>query len=192
MKKEVEAEEMEIIIEQLGRTPRNLLRVEKYCAYGYPEVLTTYPLLVKQGDYGVFPTTYWLSCPKLVNEISKLEAVGQVKKIQSIINNNPQQFAQLKTAYQNYAQARVDLLTEEDLKRLPQENPELWRVISESGVGGIMNEEGIKCLHTHYADFLVNGVNPVGEIVAKLLNEKFNEECKSKCGSEKDEQSGSN
>ncbi len=36
-----------------------------------------------------------------------------------------------------------------------------------------MEFDGIKCLHTHYAHYLVYEDNPVGEIVDELLKDEF-------------------
>jgi hypothetical protein len=173
MKKEYTEKDLEVIKKQIGREPRNLIGVARRCENGYPQVLITYPLLDKGEKLGVFPTTYWLSCPYLVEKISKLEAEGLVKEIQEEVVGNEKKFEELLSTHEDYAEDRIELLTSGDLKRLKNDYPGLWRVISQSGVGGIMEKEGIKCLHTQYADFLVNQKNPVGEIVDELLAKRF-------------------
>lgn len=173
MKTEYNKDDLKVITKQLGRKPRNLVGVAKRCQYGYPQILINYPIYNEQEEIKIFPTTYWLSCPELVKRISQLEAKGLIQEIQKEIVHDSAKFEELLSAYEKYAQNRVDLLQEKDLQKLKYNYPGRWRVISESGVGGIMEKEGIKCLHTQYADFLVNQENPVGKIVDNLLNEDF-------------------
>lgn len=167
-------EDLKVINEQLGRKPRNLEGVAKRCEYGYPQILVTYPIFEKEEEVGIFPTTYWLSCPELVERISKLETEGLIKEIQEEIIHLDK-LEELLSAHEDYAQQRVNLLEEEDLQRLKNNYPGRWQVVSRSGVGGIIKKQGIKCLHTHYADYLLNKKNPVGKVVGELLSERFND-----------------
>ncbi|MGM0471487.1 MAG: DUF501 domain-containing protein [Bacillota bacterium] len=174
-------EELELITQQLGRKPRNVAGIAKYCAEGYPQVVVTYPIFEQQGELKLFPTTYWLSCPKLVAEISVLEAEGLIQELQQEIMSDSVLEAALSTAHQQYAKRRVNLLNEKDKSRLKNQCPKRWQIIAESGVGGIVAKEGIKCLHTHYADYLVNPQNPVGQRVDKLLTADLAAEYQHKC-----------
>ena len=150
-----------IIKKQLGREPDNLLSIAKKCPFSYPAVL-----LVKPYENSiVFPTTYWLSCPYFVKEVSKIEDRGLIEKLTSKLKEDKEFRSTLKKAHQNYAKKRLSYLDEE----LDDLSEGIREVLVNSGVGGIINKEGIKCLHTHLADYLINGLNPVGKIVfAKL------------------------
>src|SRR4051794_41890587 len=64
-----------IVERQLGRAPRAFRRVAARCPYGRPAVAEQRPF----GDDGTpFPTQYWLTCPHLVTQVSRLEAAGGV------------------------------------------------------------------------------------------------------------------
>ncbi|SKA11020.1 DUF501 domain-containing protein [Selenihalanaerobacter shriftii] len=181
MVKEYTEEDLEVIIRQLGREPRGLVKIAKRCKHGYPQILVTYPIYDKEDDIGIFPTTYWLSCPELIDRISELESEGLIKEIQEKIISDKNKFAELLSVYKDYAQKRIDLLTEDDLQNIKDNFPGRWKVISESGVGGIMEKEGIKCLHTQYADYLINQKNPVGRVINQLLTERFTNSCTEEC-----------
>ena len=147
----------EIIKKQIGRKPDNLLKVAKKCPFSYPAVL-----LVKPYENSiVFPTTYWLSCPYLVKEVSKIEDKGLIEDLTKRLKYDEEFRVSLQKAHKYYAKERLEYLEEE-----PENLPEgIKNVLTNSGVGGIIDKEGIKCLHTHLADYLINEFNPVGEIV---------------------------
>lgn len=172
MKIEPTEEDYKVVTQQLEREPRNLVGIAKRCQEGYPQVLITYPVLEENDELKLFPTTYWLSCPRLVEEIFALESEGLIQQVQTEIMTNSNKQSELTVTHKNYAQKRVGLLNDSDLTKLKEEYPGRWQVVSQSGVGGIMEKEGIKCLHTHYADYLVNQHNPVGKIVDELLKNR--------------------
>ncbi|NLJ83846.1 MAG: DUF501 domain-containing protein [Halanaerobiaceae bacterium] len=152
---------------QLGRPADNLLAVAVYCPFQKPAVLLTEPY---SEEKGVFPTIYWLSCPYLVKEIARLEARGYVKSYSLLVKEDRDFRERLRTAHKKYAEKRMALLSGEKVEKLKAGSPAIYRVLKDSGVGGINNLEGIKCLHVHVADYLVNKENPIGEKVWDLLD----------------------
>lgn len=166
-----------IITQQLGRQPRNLVGVAVRCPAGNPRVIVTHPLFYHDGVFPeIFPTLYWLTCPRLVKEISRLEGTGAIEEIQREVFGDPVLRTELGEAHQRYAEQRLALVSDVTLTPLKESYPAQYDVLVHSGVGGIM-DEGIKCLHTHYADYLANGENPVGRLVADRLGEKTDELC---------------
>jgi len=176
-------EDKQILKKQLGRAPRNIVEIPVRCSANFPQLLVTAPILSDKDN--IFPTTFWLSCPELNYRIAKLEDQGFITKITEKIAANPKLKSRLQQAHQDYASYRVDLIDSEPLKKLEEKSAGQYRVIKKSGVGGIMEFSGIKCLHTHYAHYLVDQNNPVGELVDDLLKEKWAalepEQCKEKC-----------
>ena len=64
-----------IVEQQLGRPPRAFRRVAVRCPFGRPAVTEQRPF----DDTGApFPTQFWLTCPHLVAQLSRLEAGGGV------------------------------------------------------------------------------------------------------------------
>jgi uncharacterized protein len=154
-----------IIKRQLGREPDNLGGVARYCPSGKPAVLLTLPYSRQQG---VFPTTYWLSCPYLVKEVSRLEDEGLIKSLTSRLNSDTEFKKALDNAHERYAKKRFSLLSDDYLEELNKESPSILQILRHSGIGGIRNK-GIKCLHAHLADYLVGAQNPVGEAIWQSL-----------------------
>src|SRR5260221_11244537 len=64
------------VTEQLGRAPRGLLAVAHRCPCGLPDVVETAPRL---PDGTPFPTLYYLTCPRAVAAVSRLEAGGAMR-----------------------------------------------------------------------------------------------------------------
>lgn len=159
--------EDKIVELQLNRTIINFLKTAKYCPFNYPAVITVHPFINNIPA----PTIYWLSCPYLNYQVDRLEADSDLisdlgKKIQI-----DQKFRKkMDQAHKKYANYRKELLAEKQLNKARAISEDLYKTLVNSGVGGIREKDGIKCLHTHLADFLVHGFNPVGKIVFSRLN----------------------
>ena len=172
----VAKEDLKIIKKQLGRYPQNIHQIVLRCQmYDNPQVLETLPF---DGKKRVFPTLYWLSCPFLNKKVSQLEDEGMVKHFTNKIKKNEHWAQQLADVHNSYAQKRVLMLTKKDKEKIRAISTDMLKMIKQSGVGGIRDKKGIKCLHAHLADYLVQEVNPVGKKVYRLLQ---NEECAHDC-----------
>ena len=131
---------------QLGRPPRAFRRVAVRCPFGRPAVTEQAPY----DDRGEpFPTTYWLSCPHLVAQVSRLEAAGGVERWTRAAAEDPKLRASLESA--NDEQRRL--------------RPEL-----DLGIGGARDgAQSLKCLHAHVAFALAQPGYELGEgILAEL------------------------
>ena len=136
------------VTELLGRTPKGSFEVLLRSEDGTPMVIGNLPLL---EDGTPMPTRYWLVDKKLNRRIGQLEATGGVRQAEEAVDADV-----LAAAHATYAAERDALI------------PESWmgpRPVG--GVGG--TRRGVKCLHTHYAWFLVGGEDPVGAWVAEQL-----------------------
>ncbi|GAB6099791.1 DUF501 domain-containing protein [Halanaerocella petrolearia] len=181
-------EDMQVLKEQLGREPRNVVKVSKRCSANHPQVIVTAPILEQENDIGIFPTTFWLTCPELNYRISKLEDEGWIQKIQDQLNDKEELAQELEEAHQSYAEYRLNLMPEQKQVDIADKYPNRYRVLKESGVGGILEFAGIKCLHTHYAHYLATENNPIGRLTNNLLKDNFEpldtEDCLIKCEKE--------
>ncbi len=158
----VTLEDKRIIAAQLGRAARGLLRVERRCPYGYPQVILVYPLIEGKP----FPTTFWLTCPFLAEEIAHLEEAGWIKKMETLLREDTRLNARLQRAHRAYIEERMTLLSVEDRRFLADSG--MSASLLEKGIGGIGDFSRIKCLHLHVAHALARE-NPIGEIVLKAL-----------------------
>ena len=120
-------DDREIVERQLGRPPRAFRRVAVRCPFGLPAVTEQAPF----GAQGVpFPTEFWLTCPHVSAQISRVEAAGGVERWSAASATDDELAASLAWAHA-------------EQRRLRPELP--------SGVGGAERTGSIKCLHAHAA-----------------------------------------
>ncbi len=98
-------------------------------------------------DGAPFPTLYWLTCPLLVKRASHLEADGAMKALTERLGRDEELRARLAEA--------IALL---------RERRDSHEVIEESGGPPGGGPDRVKCLHSHLAQELAEGVNPVGAL----------------------------
>lgn len=128
----------------LGRRPQGAFEVVRRGADGTPMVIRNAPLL---DDGTPMPTRYWLVDPELRRLVGTLESSGGVRLSDAEVDADV-----LVAAHRAYA-------AERDAALPPgYEGPRPY-----GGVGG--TRQGVKCLHAHYAYYLVGGDDPVGRWV---------------------------
>jgi hypothetical protein len=144
----------EVVARQLGREPRAFRRVVVRCPFGRPAVTEQ----AAYDDTGApFPTTYWLTCPHLVAQVSRLEADGGVDRWTRAAKEHPELGASV---------ARAD----EEQRRV---RPEL-----DVGIGGARAGAGsLKCLHAHVAFALARPGYELGERVVEELEPLWPASC---------------
>ena len=137
---------------QLGREPRGVHEVGHRCACGNPTVVTTDPRL---PDGTPFPTTFYLTCPKVTSAIGTLEASGLMRDMTERLANDPELAAAYRAAHERYLAARA----------------EIGEVAEIAGISAGSMPDRVKCLHVLAAQSLAQGrgVNPLGDEVLDLL-----------------------
>ena len=158
----VSLKDKRIIEKQLGRIPRGLLGIECRCRYGYPQVVTVYPLIEGKP----FPTIFWLTCPYLTKAIDHLEAEGWVKRMEAELRADEGLALCLQEAHKAYIAEREGLLSSEDHAFLEQAR--MLKGLLEKGIGGTADFSRVKCLHLHVAHALARE-NPIGELILQAL-----------------------
>lgn len=96
------------------------------------------------------PTLYWLVDRDLHDAVSRLESDGGVHRFEDLVDEQ-----ELRRTHDRYELRRRNATV-----RLEGAQPT-------GGVGG--TRVGIKCLHAHLANYLVDGNDPVGELVAGAI-----------------------
>lgn len=163
----------EVAERQLGRKMRGKVLVASRCPHGVVEVIATAPLL---PDGVPFPTLYWLTCPLLHREVSRLEGGGFRAGLRIRLERDRNFSRHLEEAERAYIMDRDRWAAEEgELERVR----ELFS--GRDGIGGTVSG-GIKCLHAHLAHYLAAGVNPVGAEVAAFLDACQEHDCRGDCG----------
>ncbi len=141
-------DDITVVTRLIGRSPMGAFEVVVRRADGSPVVLENEPLLASGRP---MPTRYWLADRALNKAIGQLESTGGVKQAEAAVG-----LAAIRVAHDRYAAARDVLIPDDHVGPRPS-----------AGVGG--TREGVKCLHAHYANFLVDGIDPVGEWVHEQL-----------------------
>ncbi len=151
-----DARHLAIIAEQLGRAPRGIEAVAATDGEGTPLVLRMAPIV----DGKPFPTLYWLSSERLKVALSRLEAGGVIKSLESRLQADPDFLAAYHASHRDYVATRWHRMSADqaaEVRRLGYE-----AVLRERGIGGIANWDQVRCLHTQYAHHLC-GDNVIGQ-----------------------------
>jgi hypothetical protein len=139
---------------QLGRRPRGVVSVAHRCPCGAPDVVETLPRL---DDGTPFPTTFYLTCPRLTGAISTLESSGLMAQMTQRLADDPDLAARYRSAHEDYLRRRAAL----------GEVPEIRGV----SAGGMPTR--VKCLHVLVGHSLAAGpgVNPLGDEALEALGD---------------------
>ena len=149
------AADEEIVAAQLGRVPRGVVGVAHRCPCGKPAVLATEPRL---PDGTPFPTTYYLTCPRAVAAVSRLESAGRMAEMTERLGSDAELAAGYRAAHRSYLADRAAHGGGSDAAE-----------IAAVSAGGMPDR--VKCLHALVAHSLAKGpgVNPLGdEAVAEI------------------------
>ena len=136
-----------VVTAQLGREPRGLWRVAVHCAFGYPQAITTPPLVEDQTP---FPTLHWLSCPWLAEGVSAEESAGGVARWAGRLAACPGLAGRMLAADARYREARAAA------------SPTGTDPCPGVGIAGQRDPLATKCLHAHVAAALAGLDDPVG------------------------------
>ena len=164
--------DLETISWQIGRRPRGVRAVAKRCSFGFPQAIQVMPVIADAP----FPTLFWLTCPHLLREVSRLEADGWVGRLEARIASDDALAGEMADAHRRYIALRDGLLTPEAREQLIAQG--WYDALNERGIGGLSDRTRLKCLHLHVAHELGES-NPVGAIVLQQLAEP---ECSEKKG----------
>ena len=143
---------------QIGKTPKGDFKVVKLCKFGFPQAIKNPPLVEGKP----FPTTFWLTCPYLVKEVSRLEEAGYITKFEEKLKYNERFRRRYLKAHSFERMLRKPFIPK-------NVSPKIKKKLLSVGIGGIENPLGVKCLHLHLASYLGGVPNPIGEEVKKML-----------------------
>ena len=151
------AQDEAVIAVQLGRPPRGLLAVAHRCPCGLPDVAQTAPRL---PDGSPFPTLYYLTCPRAVAAVSKLEAAGMMRDMTARLADDALRH-RYESAHRDYLARREIAARTAGVEPLPP---------GTQSAGGM--PERVKCLHALVAhELAAGGVNPFGREALDAVGE---------------------
>ncbi|MCS6936403.1 MAG: DUF501 domain-containing protein [Candidatus Bipolaricaulota bacterium] len=155
-----------VIARQLGRPPRGKFDVSVRCPWGYPAVIRVAPLLRDGDSVEPFPTLFWLTCPILIEQLSRLEERGLIDQLESELARDPQLRHLYEEDHRRYTQEREALLSDDDRQTLSRLG---WLdALRSRGIAGIADRTKVKCLHAQYAFHLARG-----GLIGRWLEERF-------------------
>ncbi len=138
------------VTELLGRKPQGDFEVVMRDKNDEPIVVKNEPLLF---DGTPMPTRYWLVGPKEHMAVSRLESAGFIDLAESEVDAE-----ELRLTHERYAAERDSAIPQDHTGPRPH-----------GGVAG--TRVGVKCLHAHYANWLVNKTDVVGQWVDRRLQQ---------------------
>ncbi|MBM3827420.1 MAG: DUF501 domain-containing protein [Actinobacteria bacterium] len=141
--------DIDTVTRLLGRRPNSWFEVVVRSPAGEPVVLRNAPLM---DDGTPMPTLFWLCDPRIVVQVSRLEADGGVDRAEAEVDG-----IELAAAHRRYAVERDADIADDHVGPRPS-----------GGVAG--TRAGVKCLHAHYAWHLAGGDDPVGRWVERRLS----------------------
>lgn len=142
---------------QLGRPLRGRTRAAHVCPCGTVDVVATAPRL---PDGTPFPTTYYLTCPRLTGPVSTLESDGVMVEFTEQLAHDPELAGRYRAAHEAYLIKRAALAKAWEL-----DVPEIDGI----SAGGMPDR--VKCLHVLVGHALAagDGVNPLGDAALARL-----------------------
>jgi len=160
-------EDRALVAWQLGREPRDVSGVAVRCPFGRPAVIETRPVLRGAPN----PTLLYLTCPYLVNVVSRVEAGGGVRALKAVFTSDEsvrRALLELTRAYQErralLAEARVsgdesapgdqETLRDGGMPNGATSHDGVARDLSEAGIGGPSDPSKASCLHAYAAALL--------------------------------------
>ena len=138
------------VTELLGRKPQGDFEVVMRDKNDEPIVVKNEPLLF---DGTPMPTRYWLVGPKEHMAVSRLESAGFIDLAESEVDAE-----ELQLTHERYAAERDSAIPQDHTGPRPH-----------GGVAG--TRVGVKCLHAHYANWLVDRTDVVGQWVDRRLQQ---------------------
>jgi hypothetical protein len=159
-------EDRAVVARQLGREPRAFRRVAVRCPFGRPAVTEQHPY-APGGE--PFPTTYYVTCRRLVAAISRLEAAGGVDRWTAAAEDDPQ-LAASRAAADDEQRAIRHRLAQGETGRDGGTSLDL-------GVGGAGRTGSLKCLHAHGAFALARPGYELGERILAEVEPLWPDRC---------------
>lgn len=155
----MDAADEAVISAQLERRPRGMHAIGHRCPCGNPAVVTTEPRLPNGTP---FPTTYYLTCPRVNSQIGTLESSGLMREMQDRLATDPELADAYRRAHEAYLADR-----DEVGRSSGHDVPEVEGI----SAGGMPDR--VKCLHVLAAHALAAGpgVNPLGDEVLERLGD---------------------
>lgn len=152
------AADLDTLSLQLGRPVRDVVAISARCICGNPLVAATAPRL----SNGIpFPTTFYLTHPVVTAAVSRIEADGEMNRMNDRLLADEALAVDYQRAHQAYLAARAEIGAQAGIGEVPE--------IDGISAGGMPHR--VKCLHVLVGQALAAGagVNPLGDEALQLI-----------------------
>ncbi|WP_285727394.1 DUF501 domain-containing protein [Psychromicrobium xiongbiense] len=152
------ADDLKTLSLQLGRPVRDVVEIPARCVCGNPLVAATAPRL----SNGIpFPTTFYLTHPVITAAVSRVEADGEMARMNDRLAHDDALAAAHQQAHEAYLAAREALRERIGMAEVPE--------IAGVSAGGM--PQRVKCLHVMVGHTLAAGpgVNVLGDETLALI-----------------------
>ncbi|MBN2436228.1 MAG: DUF501 domain-containing protein [Spirochaetes bacterium] len=155
---------------QINRKNADPYGIIHRCPWNFP-VAVSQKIIDSDGNlhYGNLSNPLWLTCPYLNYEIHELENEGMIRAVNEFILTDREAMERMQDAHAHFYYYRKHLYRHQSGGGISDSLIENFNV----GIGGISDTRFIKCLHLHFAHYLVYKQNVAGKIVEELLNKKI-------------------
>lgn len=150
------------IEETLGRKPRGLRAIAAFNHLGDPAVIRVASLVENKP----FPTLFWLIDPAVNLYLDRLEAGGDIAKLQAKVDNSSALQKAMMADHVRHKLLRESYLTNQERAFLNTTG--MMVALEQRGIGGIAEPDRIRCLHTWYAAHLVEP-NTIGALIDNVI-----------------------
>ena len=158
---------LDIIKKQIGKPVWDVLEVVDWCKYNYPRAILVSPLYkLPSGKKIIRYDILWITCPYLHKVIHDIESMRIIGRLEEIIKEN-KKIRELpledQAKFYYYVKGVLSNYCAND------EIMEIRLADGIKGIGGVLNLLSIKCLHAHFAFYLVSKDTNIGKYIEKLI-----------------------
>jgi hypothetical protein len=184
---EITDRDIHVIKGQLNTETVDATGIIERCKYQYPVLILLIPVdrvqapdkqneREREALFRGIANVIWLTCPYLNRKIHDLETAGYIDAISDLIDRADEYGTLMRRANAEFFYMRRSFL-----KRCCMDWDEGFiSEVSNAGIGGIRDIKHLKCLHIHYAHYMICEDNLAGRITRQLLGE-YNHCSDSRC-----------
>lgn len=140
------------VARQLGRTPAIDFEVAAVCRYRWPALIRN---AARTAAGKPNPNLFYLTCPYLRRELSRLEGGGMIARLEERIAGD-KRLAQAVLAAQRRHQAEWQAAAAQ--------------VTAGPRLAAAAGDLRLKCLHAHFSFYLAHRDYPLGELIATAIS----------------------
>lgn len=162
-------DDVRVIQQQINAKAVNPYAIIVRCAYTFPMLIVQKINSAGSLQFQHLANPIWLTCPYLNEKIHILETDGYIQKIKQYMDDDRIMTMHMHDAHAEFYYLRKRLYHRQFNTPYPEKLTPHFNL----GIGGIQDIRQLKCLHLHFAHYLICKKNKVGYMTKLLLNNKI-------------------